>query len=60
MSTSKNVMSFLLLFMSSPQQYWREGQNGFCMDERMVWGGEERGGGQGGEMTQTVYAHMNK
>jgi hypothetical protein len=24
------------------------------------WGGEGRGEGQGGEMAQTVYAHMNK
>jgi hypothetical protein len=23
-------------------------------------GGEGRGGGQGGEMTQTMYAHVNK
>jgi hypothetical protein len=24
------------------------------------WGGEGRSGGVGGEMTQTLYAHMNK
>jgi hypothetical protein len=24
------------------------------------WGGEGGGGGKGGEMTQTLYAHMNK
>jgi hypothetical protein len=25
-----------------------------------VWGGEVGGGGQGGEMTQTMYANVNK
>jgi hypothetical protein len=24
------------------------------------WGRKEGGGGKGGEMTQTLYAHMNK
>jgi hypothetical protein len=30
------------------------------LEARGVGGGEEGGGGQGGEMAQTIYAHMNK
>jgi hypothetical protein len=36
--------------LSSLQQNWRKGQNRFCLETR----------GMGGEMTQTMYAHMNK
>jgi hypothetical protein len=52
--------------MSSLQQNWRRGQNRFCLEVR-GWEGEgsdgrEGGGvqGEGGEMAQTMYAHMNK
>jgi hypothetical protein len=53
------MLFFLLLLMSSLQQNWRRGQNRFCLEAR-GWGGEEGGGGQGEEMAQTMYAHMNK
>jgi hypothetical protein len=36
-----------------------EGRTGSAW-KRGVWGGEEGGRGQLGEMTQTMYAHMNK
>jgi hypothetical protein len=42
--------------MSSLQQNWRRGQNRFCLEAREV-GEEEEGGG---EVAQTMYAHMNK
>jgi hypothetical protein len=45
--------------MSSLQQNWRKGQNRFCLEAREV-GGEGGGKGQVGEMTQTMYVHMNK
>jgi hypothetical protein len=52
-------MSFLLLLMSSLQQNWRRGQNRFCLEARGL--GRVGGGrGQGEEMAQTMYAHMNK
>jgi hypothetical protein len=52
-------MSFLLLLMSSLQQNWRKGQNRFCLEARGQRGrGREHG--TGGEMVQTMYAHMNK
>jgi hypothetical protein len=53
------MLSFLLLLLSSLQQNWREGQNTFCLEAR---GCREDGGGggQGEEMAQTMYAHMNK
>jgi hypothetical protein len=41
--------------MSSLQQDWRRGQNRFCLEARGVGEGEK-----GGEMSQTMYAHMNK
>jgi hypothetical protein len=50
----------LLLLMSSLQQNWRRGQNRFCMDARRVGAKQEGGGGQVGEMAQTMYTHMNK
>jgi hypothetical protein len=59
-------MSFLVLLMSSLQQNWRRGQNRFCLEAREggkgAWGEMEgvEGLGQGGEMAQTMYAHMNK
>jgi hypothetical protein len=48
--------------MSSLQQNWRRGQNRFCLEARRVGEEEEDGGGvgEGGEMAQTMYAHMNK
>jgi hypothetical protein len=39
------------------QQNWRKGQNSFCLELR---GGERDGVGNGGEMAQTMYAHINK
>jgi hypothetical protein len=45
--------------MSTLQQNWKKGQNRFCLEQRGV-GGEGEGGRQGGEMIQTMYAHMNK
>jgi hypothetical protein len=58
-STSKNVMLFLLLLMFTLQQNWRKGQNRFCREATGM--GEEGGSwGQRGEMAQTKYAHMNK
>jgi hypothetical protein len=37
-------------------------QNSFCLEVRKWEGveGKGRGKGKGGEMTQTLYAHMNK
>jgi hypothetical protein len=43
--------------MSSLQQNRRKGQNKFCLDERED---ERREKGQGVEMAQTMYAHMNE
>jgi hypothetical protein len=55
-STSKNAMLFLLLLISTLQQNWRKVQNRFCLE-----GGErEWGQQQEGEMTQTMYADVNK
>jgi hypothetical protein len=49
----------LFYCLSSVQRNWRRGQNRFCLEARRV--GEDEGvGGQGGGMTQTMYAHMNK
>jgi hypothetical protein len=45
--------------MSSLQQNWRKGQNRFCLEARGV-GGEGGGRGQWEEMTQIMYAHVNK
>jgi hypothetical protein len=43
------MLSFLLSPMFSLQQNWRtRGQNRFCLE----------GGGQSGEVTQTMYIHM--
>jgi hypothetical protein len=50
-------MSFLLLLISTLQQNWRKAQNRFCLEGRRV---ERLGEGQEGEMTQTMYAHVNK
>jgi hypothetical protein len=45
--------------MSPLQQNWRRGQNSFFLEVRgVVEKGREWG--QGGEMAQTMYAHMNK
>jgi hypothetical protein len=47
------------MLMSFLQQNQSQGQNGTCLN----WGGEGgKGGGRGqdGEMTQTMYAHVNK
>jgi hypothetical protein len=45
--------------MSSLQQNWRKGQNRFCLEARGV---EKMEGarGSGGEMAQTMYAHISK
>jgi hypothetical protein len=45
--------------MSSHQQNWRKGQNGFCLEVRGV-GGRGRRWGAESEMTQTMYKYMNK
>jgi hypothetical protein len=45
-------MSFLLLFMSSPQQNWRRGQNRFFQEAR---GMEVKGRMWGVEMAQTMH-----
>jgi hypothetical protein len=55
-SASKNALSFLLLLMSSLQQNWRKGQNRFYLEARGRW----KEAGTGGEMAQTMYAHVNK
>jgi hypothetical protein len=46
--------------MFSLQQNWRKGQNRFCLEAREVWGEKEGVAGSGGEMAQTMYAHVNK
>jgi hypothetical protein len=52
-------MSFLLLLVSTLQQNWRKAQNRFCLEGRGE--GERRWGWvQKGEMTQTMFAHLNK
>jgi hypothetical protein len=45
--------------MFSLLQNWKKGENRFSLEARGV-GGEGEDGGQGGEMAQTMYAHMNK
>jgi hypothetical protein len=50
-------MPFLLFLISTLQQNWRKSQNRFCLEARWE---ERRGWRQGGEMTQTMYAHVNK
>jgi hypothetical protein len=53
------------LFILSLQKIRDKGKNGFYLEAR-VWGGREEVGGKGGrwgsggEMTQTLYVHMNK
>jgi hypothetical protein len=44
------------MLMSSLQQNQWQGQNKTCLELRGGW----RGGEQGGKMTQTMYAHVNK
>jgi hypothetical protein len=45
--------------MSSLQQNWRRWQNRFCLEAKRVGGkGEDRR--HGGEMAQTMYAHIKK
>jgi hypothetical protein len=51
-------MSFLLLLISALQWNWKK-VNRFCLEARGEWG-EAVGREQGGEMTQTMYAHVNK
>jgi hypothetical protein len=52
-------MSFLLLLISTLQWNWRKVQNRFYLEGRgegvRGWGQEQEG-----EMTQTMYAHVNK
>jgi hypothetical protein len=45
--------------MFSLQQNWRRGQDRFCLEVRGLVG-EGRDWEQGGQMTQTMYAYMNK
>jgi hypothetical protein len=45
--------------MFTLQQNWRNGQNRFGLEARVVRR-KGRGEEQGGEMAQTMYAHMNK
>jgi hypothetical protein len=45
----------MLMFFSSTKLEIRPDR--FCLE---VEGGESGGRGQGGEMTQTMYAHVNK
>jgi hypothetical protein len=52
-------MSFFLMLISTLQWNWRKAQNKFCL-EGGGWGKEGGDGGQGGEMTQTMYTHVNK
>jgi hypothetical protein len=47
------------MLMSFLQQNQSQGQNGTCLKLRRG-GGKDGGGGQGGEMTQTMYAHKKK
>jgi hypothetical protein len=54
------MLFFLLFLVSSFQQNWRRGQNRFCLEVRRVGGRGMRWGWWGGEMAQTIYAHMNK
>jgi hypothetical protein len=53
------MISFIVLLMYSLKQNWRRRQNRFCLEEQEV-GRRRRGQGLGGEMAQTMYAHMNK
>jgi hypothetical protein len=48
--------------MFSLQKNWKtRKQNRFCLEARVVGlGGGEREAGQGGEVAQTMYTHMNK
>jgi hypothetical protein len=46
--------------MSSHQQNWRKEQSMFCLEVRGGWEKREGGGGQGGQMAQTMYVHVNK
>jgi hypothetical protein len=45
--------------MSSLEQNWKKGKNRFCLKAKGV-GERGRGWGERGEMTQTMYVHMNK
>jgi hypothetical protein len=56
-STSKNAMSFLLLFISTLQWNWRKAQNSFCLAGGR---GEIVEVGQEEEKTQKKYVHVNK
>jgi hypothetical protein len=52
------TLLILLLLISSLQQNWRKGQNRFYLDSREVGG--KVWVGAGGEMVQTMYAHVNE
>jgi hypothetical protein len=58
-SISKNSMSFLLLLISTLQRKWRKSQNRFRLEERGEGGRTWRRGWEG-ELTETMYAHVNK
>jgi hypothetical protein len=55
-STSKNTLSSLLCFYLLFNKISDKGRTGSAWKE----GGRERGRETGGEMTQTMYAHVNK
>jgi hypothetical protein len=50
------TLSFLLSLMSSPTKLEKRAEQ-ICLEAS---GGRRRCGGLGGEMAQTMYAHMNK
>jgi hypothetical protein len=50
--TSKNTLSFLLWYVFSSTKLEKRAEQ--------ILPGREMVGGQGGEMAQTMYAHMNK
>jgi hypothetical protein len=58
-STSKNTMSFLLCLCLLFNKIGEKGRTGSAWKQGW-WGGKDGGGRQEGEMTQTMYAHMNK
>jgi hypothetical protein len=46
--------------MSSLQQNWRRGENRFWLEARGMGGRRREAKRQGLEVTQTLYAHLNK
>jgi hypothetical protein len=57
LNSQKYFVFLIIAYDFSSKQNWRKGQNRSCLEVR--GGGGWRGSGeQGGEMTQTMYAHM--